>query len=278
MLLQLPPCAVKEPVFCDRFVPQRCKNSSKLFEVRQVIERTDLVNYECEDSENSHNTEEKTSKQELRQKMYYCAMLQTVLLEVKDPHTMPGNEVELCTDLSPGHQNKIDCLRLKLEKKPSADDDLESSNLFRPKTESDFFQEPFPEHRSYPTQPVKVLDAPCFSDDYYYNIMDWSSRNCIGIALKNTAYIYNHQASSVTKLFSISNGLEVSHLTFNKEGTLVSAGLTNGMVEIWDVEKQRVLRRMDGHTSRTCAASWSSRLLSTGGKDSLILHRDLRMS
>jgi WD40 repeat protein len=133
-------------------------------------------------------------------------------------------------------------------------------------------------HRSYPTQPVKVLDAPCFSDDYYFNILDWSSSNCIGIALKNTAYIYNHSVSSVAKLFSLSGGLEVSHITFNKEGTLVSAGLTNGMVEIWDVEKQRALRRMDGHATRTCAASWSSRLLSTGGKDSLILHRDLRMS
>lgn len=123
-----------------------------------------------------------------------------------------------------------------------------------------------------------MLDAPGFSDDFYYNVMDWSSRNCIGIALKDSAYLYNFSTLTANKMFTVTDGLEVSHIAFNKEGTLVSAGLTNGLVKVWDVEKQRELRTLTGHTGRTCSASWSTTLLSTGGRDKQILHNDLRMS
>lgn len=150
--------------------------------------------------------------------------------------------------------------------------------MFRPKEENEIFGAPYPAQRSYPSSPVKVLDAPCFSNDYYYNVLDWSALNCVGIGLKNTAYIYNPASACVAKLLQLPDDQEISHFSFNKEGTLASLGLTSGLVQIWDVQAQKLVRSLTGHTSRSCAASWTTKLLSTGGKDSQIIHRDLRMN
>ena len=46
--------------------------------------------------------------------------------------------------------------------------------------------------------PDKVLDAPGFLDDYYLNLIDWSSENRVAIALGDIAYVWNAQDGSVT--------------------------------------------------------------------------------
>lgn len=48
-------------------------------------------------------------------------------------------------------------------------------------------------------------------------------------------------------------------------------------MEIWDVEEGMRVRQMAGHASRVSAACWSPHLLSTAGKDMLILNRDIRV-
>jgi WD40 repeat protein len=47
-------------------------------------------------------------------------------------------------------------------------------------------------------------------------------------------------------------------------------------VQIWDVEKLKQLRSMDGHRARVSSLSWNGPTLSSGGRDSTIVHHDVR--
>jgi cell division cycle 20-like protein 1 (cofactor of APC complex) len=48
--------------------------------------------------------------------------------------------------------------------------------------------------------PVKVLDAPALSDDFYLNLIDWSSQNQLAVGLGNCIYLWNAETSKVTRL------------------------------------------------------------------------------
>ena len=39
--------------------------------------------------------------------------------------------------------------------------------------------------------PEKVLDAPDIKDDYYLNLLDWSSRGILAIGLTEKVYLYS---------------------------------------------------------------------------------------
>jgi hypothetical protein len=44
--------------------------------------------------------------------------------------------------------------------------------------------------RSISLAPEKILDAPELLDDYYLNLMDWSSCGPLAIGLNNKVYLY----------------------------------------------------------------------------------------
>lgn len=39
--------------------------------------------------------------------------------------------------------------------------------------------------------PYKVLDAPQLQDDFYLNLMDWSSQNVLAVGLNRSVYIWS---------------------------------------------------------------------------------------
>ena len=47
---------------------------------------------------------------------------------------------------------------------------------------------------------------------------------------------------------------------------------------LWDVNAQKQLRKMDGHSDRVGALSWNHHVLSSGGRDSLIINHDVRIA
>jgi len=49
-------------------------------------------------------------------------------------------------------------------------------------------------------------------------------------------------------------------------------------VQIWDVTRKKQIREMAGHRSRVGALAWNSALLSSGSRDKVIFHRDVRVS
>ena len=47
-------------------------------------------------------------------------------------------------------------------------------------------------------------------------------------------------------------------------------------MQIWDAEKQRIIRTMTGHKARVGALAWNEAILTSGSHDRLIYHRDVR--
>lgn len=58
--------------------------------------------------------------------------------------------------------------------------------------------------RHIPELPYKVLDAPDLQDDFYLNLIDWSSSNILSVGLGNCVYIYNAQSNQVQLLSDLS--------------------------------------------------------------------------
>jgi cell division cycle 20-like protein 1, cofactor of APC complex len=135
---------------------------------------------------------------------------------------------------------------------------------------------PYKYRRVYPSVPFKILDAPGYSDDFYHNILDWSVKNCIVIGLGKAIYVYNFGTAKVSKLFQLGEDEEVCSLKWSPQGEYLSVGTNLGDVMIFDTESEKKVRTLKGHEGRTSAAAWSNKLLSTGGKDRMIYHRDLR--
>ena len=50
----------------------------------------------------------------------------------------------------------------------------------------------------------QVLDAPELADDYYLNLVDWSSTNVLGVGLGSSVYTWSAQTSEVKKLCDLS--------------------------------------------------------------------------
>lgn len=59
-----------------------------------------------------------------------------------------------------------------------------------------------PKHRkrAIPTRPERVLDAPGMVDDYYLNLLAWSSNNLVGIGLGEGVYIWNAESGGVQQM------------------------------------------------------------------------------
>ena len=58
--------------------------------------------------------------------------------------------------------------------------------------------------RSVSRVPYKVLDAPELADDFYLNLVDWGSKNVLGVGLGNSVYMWNRDGGRVTKLCDLS--------------------------------------------------------------------------
>eukprot|EP00658_Telonema_sp_P-2_P034410 TRINITY_DN25127_c0_g1_i2.p1 TRINITY_DN25127_c0_g1~~TRINITY_DN25127_c0_g1_i2.p1 ORF type:complete len:234 (-),score=55.86 TRINITY_DN25127_c0_g1_i2:139-840(-) len=57
--------------------------------------------------------------------------------------------------------------------------------------------------RYIPQAPERILDAPELLDDFYLNLLDWSQRNVVAIALGQTVYLWNATTGGITQLLSL---------------------------------------------------------------------------
>ena len=54
--------------------------------------------------------------------------------------------------------------------------------------------------RSVCKTPYRVLDAPELADDFYLNLVDWSSTNVLGVGLGSCVYLWTAHNAAVSKL------------------------------------------------------------------------------
>lgn len=132
--------------------------------------------------------------------------------------------------------------------------------------------------RRIQTAPERVLDAPGLVDDYYLNLLDWSSGNQVAIGLERNVYVWSAEAGSVSCLLETSPDTYVSSVKWSGDGAYVGVGLGSGEVQIWDVEEGTKLRSMFGHETRVGVMGWSSHTLSTGARSGLVFNHDVRVA
>uniref|UniRef100_M8BF28 Uncharacterized protein n=1 Tax=Aegilops tauschii TaxID=37682 RepID=M8BF28_AEGTA len=177
-----------------------------------------------------------------------------------------------------------------------------SNNLFRFKTDrSSAPSSPFAEKldcaggagsptpkkapRKVPKTPHKVLDAPSLQDDFYLNLVDWSSQNMLAVGLGTCVYLWSASSSKiangtviqVTKLCDLGPRDSVCAVHWTREGSYLAVGTSLGDVQIWDSSRCKRIRNMGGHQTRAGVLAWNSTILSSGSRDKNILQHDIRV-
>lgn len=125
--------------------------------------------------------------------------------------------------------------------------------------------------------PFKVLDAPELQDDFYLNLVDWSSQNVLSVGLGACVYLWSACTSQVTRLCDLTQDNDtVTSVSWAERGNLVAVGTHRGYVQIWDAAASKKLNVLEGHSARVGALAWNGDMLSSGSRDRLILQRDIR--
>ncbi|ORY14208.1 WD40-repeat-containing domain protein [Clohesyomyces aquaticus] len=132
--------------------------------------------------------------------------------------------------------------------------------------------------RRIPSAPERVLDAPGLVDDYYLNLLDWSSGNQVAIGLERSVYVWSADSGSVSSLLECAADTYISSVKWSGDGAYVGVGLGTGEVQIWDVEEGTKLRSMFGHETRVGVMGWNKHILSTGARSGLVYNHDVRIA
>ncbi|KAG4920332.1 hypothetical protein JHK82_049287 [Glycine max] len=122
-----------------------------------------------------------------------------------------------------------------------------------------------------------VLDAPSLQDDFYLNLVDWSTQNVLAVGLGTCVYLWSASNSKVTKLCDLGPYDGVCSVQWTREGSFISIGTNLGQVQVWDGTQCKKVRTMGGHQTRTGVLAWNSRILASGSRDRNILQHDMRI-
>lgn len=141
-------------------------------------------------------------------------------------------------------------------------------------------------HRIIPSAPERILDAPEFRDDYYLNLIDWSSNNYLAVALNREMYLWNAAGGEISQIMSMddasadsspSNDYITSTAWIQNKGPVLAIGNSKSIVELWDVNRQTRIRNMKSHTTRIGCLSWNQHVLTSGSRSGEIHHHDVRV-
>ena len=132
--------------------------------------------------------------------------------------------------------------------------------------------------RFLPTSADRILDAPDIMDDYYLQLLDWSSNNVLAVALSGELYLWNAVSGDITNLVQFPESEYISSVAWVEHSNNVAIGTSSGEIHIWDATKSVKLRTMRGHTSRVSSLSWNAYLLSSGCRTGAIFHHDARIA
>eukprot|EP00592_Proboscia_alata_P002680 CAMPEP_0194367690 /NCGR_PEP_ID=MMETSP0174-20130528/15823_1 /TAXON_ID=216777 /ORGANISM="Proboscia alata, Strain PI-D3" /LENGTH=761 /DNA_ID=CAMNT_0039143619 /DNA_START=157 /DNA_END=2442 /DNA_ORIENTATION=+ len=137
---------------------------------------------------------------------------------------------------------------------------------------------PQKQNRRIAKVPFKVLDAPALQDDFYLNLVDWSSQNVLAVGLGSCVYLWSAFTSKVTKLCDLAESDDsVTSVSWTKKGSHLAVGTNRGEVHIWDTVKCQQVRTMGGHSARIGTLAWNGPLLASGSRDRIIYLRDARV-
>ncbi|NXL52153.1 FZR1 protein, partial [Podilymbus podiceps] len=245
----------------DRFIPSRAgANWSINFHRINENEKSPSQNRKAKDATSDNG----------KDGLAYSALLKNELLgagieKVQDPQTEDRR-------LQPSTPEKKSLFTYSLSTKRSSPDDGNEVSPYSLSPVSNKSQKllrsPRKPTRKISKIPFKVLDAPELQDDFYLNLVDWSSLNVLSVGLGTCVYLWSACTSQVTRLCDLSvEGDSVTSVGWSERGNLVAVGTHKGFVQIWDAAAGKKLSMLEGHTARVgkevggrgfaCAHAWA---------------------
>lgn len=132
------------------------------------------------------------------------------------------------------------------------------------------------EQRKISKIPFKVLDAPSLQDDFYLNLVDWSSQNVLAVALSSCVYLWQATTNKVVKFCDFGQDDMVCSLNWAPGGHQLAIGTDQGLVHLYDQVKMKKYSVIEGHSNRVGSLAWGNNALCSGSKDKTIRVNDLR--
>lgn len=123
------------------------------------------------------------------------------------------------------------------------------------------------------------MDAPDLQDDFYLNLVDWSSLNMLSVGLSSCVYLWCAHNSQVIKLCDLNT--EQDHVTsvqWAEHGEFLAVGTHKGYLQIWDTKAQKKVHDFHPHIGRIGCLAWNGDVICSGSRDRSIIQRDLRVS
>ncbi|GJN09265.1 hypothetical protein PR202_ga27254 [Eleusine coracana subsp. coracana] len=258
-------------IYSDRFIPSRTGSNLALFDLAPSPSPHDTAGPSGATASSGSATA--TSP--------YCTLLRAALFGPDTPDRV-GSSAAACSSSSSAAASPTgtpaagNIFRFKAEVPRNAKRALFSAGDDEDALYPGVFSSRGAGPRKIARSPYKVLDAPALQDDFYLNLVDWSSHNVLAVGLGNCVYLWNACSSKVTKLCDLGADDNVCSVGWAQRGTHLAVGTNQGKVQIWDATRCKRIRTMESHRMRVGALAWSSSLLSSGSRDKSILHHDIR--
>merc|ERR1719468_54825 len=249
----------------DRFIPSRAGNTwdvsfSLIQEKEQITRKIGRDGSEC--------------SKDLSFSMYSCLLKNEILGTQIEDFKETSDERRAFAPISDDRN-----LFSFKPKRPSVINELSSPYSLSPVSSKSqkLLRSPRKASRKIAKIPFKVLDAPELQDDFYLNLVDWSSQNVLSVGLGACVYLWSACTSQVTKLCDLTPDNDtVTSVSWSERGNFVAVGTHRGFVQVWDVTANKKVNTLEGHSARVGALAWNGDSLSSGSRDRLILQRDVR--
>lgn len=195
-----------------------------------------------------------------------------------------NSRILLYQPLPPERKKPVNLVRQLSNQSSSGSSSIPNSQLFRTSflTKSGTLTPSAAAARAnkIPNAPERVLDAPGLIDDFYLNLLAWSLTNLLAIGLEDTVYVWNASTGSVGLLCELADKTLVTSLRWSQDGSYISIGKDDGLIEIWDIESNTKLRTLncDNHLTRIALQSWNQHVLTSGSRMGHIYFSDVRVA
>lgn len=256
--------------YSDRFISCRSNNNlMQEYEIKKIQEKQIKKQVQSEDNQKNESSQTRST---------YSLLLQVELC---------GSQIEMKknkTENKTGSENKIVTQKNLLRYSSSPNMGLNKIDVSPYSlspigfTGQKLLSSPKTKPRKISKTPFKVLEAPSIQDDFYLNLVDWSSQDLLAVGLANSVYIWNARTSQVTRVAELAPGDAVSSISWNQRGNVLGIGSSQGTVQTWQISEgqSKKLREFKEHNARVGVLSWNEDVLSSGSRDRNIYHRDVR--
>ena len=278
------PNVLKSEKLSDRFIP--------LNKGINLMEKFNLTNKFNEVNENMNidkNSGEDNNESENRNTLIYNELLKSNVLKENNISLINKLNNNCKIDFNKENQNEIIKTKLfswKKEIKPKSNFCQELFNNQKENLNNINNNSEFKNQKKVSQKPYKELITSNLIDDFYLNLLDWSSNDQIAVGCTTSVVLWNNNKTQSEILLNYpcenleesENYVEkyVSSLIWSNEGDKLAVGHSLGCVEIYDVNKKKLIANYGGHTGRVGVVSWYRNIISSGSKDCNIITRDIR--